>query len=274
LNASGCLQLVINSAAHVALNLLHFITLLSFYRISPLAQDKCENHVEGSPSINKSIKLVNFLTSALFFIPFTLFYSIFFSYHLSLVALLVSKLQTDLSIILLLFCGTVCRLISHIAYHITPSPSTPTLNSPVSDLSTTFILEQQLKPISSINLLLRSLCSPIGYLRLDISGIDQASYFISCSFRYIIHHHYIHPILLYLTRIFISMTNLFTFLGNICTIYIYIYMCVCVCVCVCLQKIFLLLLNSASCPQPQVNKIIAMQSKHVNLQPFAGLSRM
>jgi len=72
----------------------------------------------------------------------------------------------------------------HVAHHVTP----PILNSPVSDLST---------PLS---LFLSSLvCIHLGYLRTDISGIDQASSFhlthISLSLTVISFT----PILLYLT---------------------------------------------------------------------------
>jgi len=94
----------------------------------------------------------------------------------SLVALLSPldlKLQTDRIIILHLFCGTVSHRIY--AHHVTLSPI---LNSPVSDLSLIFqplFFFNSKIPISFTVLFLLSLYSPKGYLRTDISDIDQAS---------------------------------------------------------------------------------------------------
>jgi len=92
--------------------------------------------------------------------------------------------RDDISIILLLFCGTVCRLV-YITLLITSLLHLHALNCLVSHLSTS----PSLKKLKSIyyTVLFLSLYPNIGYLRADICGIDlQASLFhlIAYSFSY------------------------------------------------------------------------------------------
>jgi len=70
----------------------------------------------------------------------------------------------------------------HVVHHVTPSPIT---NSPVSDLSISPFLKKLKTHLFHSSLFLSYLvCIHLGYLRTDISGIDQASSFISHTFRY------------------------------------------------------------------------------------------
>jgi len=123
-------------------------------------------------------KLVNLLTSILFF--HSLYIVLLGLLLLSPVALLspfVIKLQVRL------YCSISCSgcvvyrlnyLTLLVAHHVT---SSPTINSPVSNISTSFFL----KRFTFVFLL--SLYSPTGYLRTDTSGCDN-----ECSFRYLSPH--------------------------------------------------------------------------------------
>jgi len=104
---------------------------------------------------------------------------------------LVLKLQINLIIILLLFCGTVSYLISFIC-----CSSCHSINSSVSNVLPLFFLKVE-NP--SLSLFLSSLVSNHqGYLRIDISVIDQALLFhlihISLSFTVISFHLFVFSI--------------------------------------------------------------------------------
>jgi len=89
-----------------------------------------------------------------------------------------------------------------VVHHIT---SSPILNSPVSDLSTSLFLKEFENP--SLSLFVSSLvCIHPGYLRTDISGIDQASSFHLTNISHASQSHYnyivsIHNILSYMTHV-------------------------------------------------------------------------
>jgi len=69
-------------------------------------------HIQISPVVLNLLKLVNFFSYALFFYSLHIILLRFLLWPLvTLLSRVVLKLQTDLSIILLLFCRTVCRLI-------------------------------------------------------------------------------------------------------------------------------------------------------------------
>jgi len=96
-------------------------------------------------------KLVNVLLPHCSFIPFTSIYSVF-----SITPVLWNSLPSDLR---------------HVAHLVTPSH---VVTTPVSDLPTSLFLKK-VKNLS-LSLFLSSLvCIHLGYLRTDISGIDQAS---------------------------------------------------------------------------------------------------
>jgi len=112
-------------------------------------------------------KLVNLLTSALLFHSFhiVLFGLLLLSPLVAFLLPFVLKLQIEHSFILLL------PLQRHIDHRVTHSPI---LNSQVSDLTTSLFL----KKITSSHCSFSSLvCTRLGYIRTDLSGIDQASLF-------------------------------------------------------------------------------------------------
>jgi len=117
-------------------------------------------------------KLVN-LASALFFIPFTSFNLVFFSYHPFLTSCLkiANKFSYHSAPVL---WNSLSSDLRHVAHHVT---SSPTLNSPVSGLSTSLLLYVK-KPIFSTVLFLLSLCSP------RLSMISQVMTKLCCFISY------------------------------------------------------------------------------------------
>jgi len=120
--------------------LLIFIRLLLF--LKSIHWLKINERIKFSQSHINLEKLFNLLTSALFFhsLHFVVLGLLLLLPLAVILSPLVLKLQIDLFIIVLQLCGTVSHSdLRHVAHHVTPLP---TLNSPVSDLSTYLFLKK------------------------------------------------------------------------------------------------------------------------------------
>jgi len=122
--------------------------------------------------------LVNLLTSTLFFhsLHIVVLGLPLLSPLVALLSHLVLKYQISAPVLWNNLPSHLCQVV----HHVTPSPIS---NSPLPDLSTSLFLKKLKTHLFHFSFS-PNLYSPMGYLRTDISGIDQACLFISHTFRY------------------------------------------------------------------------------------------